>query len=55
MDLRLERRTLADLDEADDDDEGERQEFGGSKEVLHPGGRFHAVAVHEGQQNCRER
>ena len=45
--------TLADPDEADDDDESERQKFGRGEEVLHPGGRLHAVAVHEGQQDCR--
>lgn len=43
--------TLADLDEADDDDEAEGQELGGGEEVLHPGGRLHTVAVHEGQQH----
>lgn len=45
--------TLTNLDEADDDDENEREKLGCSKEVLHPGGRLHAVAVHECQQDCR--
>lgn len=46
--------TLTNLDEANDDDENEREKLGCSKEVLHPGGRLHAVAVHECQQDCRE-
>lgn len=46
---------MTNLDEADDDDEGERQQLGSGEEVLHPGGRLHAVAVHERQEDCRER
>lgn len=49
------RRTLSDLDETDHDDEGERQEFRCGEEVLHSGGRLHAVAVHKRQQDCRDR
>ncbi len=51
----LGRSTLANLDEADDDDEPKRQELGRGKEVLHSGGRLHAVAVHKRQQDCRQR
>lgn len=46
--------TLADLDKADDNDEGKCQELCCSKEVLYSGGCLHAVAVHEGQQHCRQ-
>lgn len=49
------RLTLSDLDEADRDDEGERQELRCSEKVLHSGGRLHAVAVHKRQQDCRDR
>lgn len=51
----LVQSTLADLDEADDDDERQRQELRRGKEVLHSGGRLHAVAVHKRQQHCRGR
>lgn len=51
----LAQSTLADLDEADDDDERQRQELRRGKEVLHSGGRPHAVAVHKSQQHCRGR
>lgn len=51
----LVQSTLADLDEADDDDERQRQELRCGKEVLHSGGRLHAVAVHKRQQHCRGR
>lgn len=51
----LVRSTLADLDEADDDDERQSQELRRGKEVLHSGGGPHAVAVHERQQDCRGR
>lgn len=53
--LTLVRSTLANLDEADDDDECERQELGRGEEVLHSGGCLHTVAVHKRQQDCRER
>lgn len=49
------RGTLPNLDEADDYDEREGQELGRGEEVLHSGGRLHAVAVHKGQQHCRRR
>lgn len=47
--------TLADLDEAEQDDQGQGQEFGGGKGVLHAGGSLHAVAVHSGEQHCGDR
>lgn len=43
--------TLADLHDAHDDDEGERQELAGGEDVLHPGGPPHAGAVHPCQQH----
>lgn len=49
------RRTLADLDKADDDDESECQQLRRGKEVLHSGGRLHTVAVHKRQKDCRDR
>lgn len=47
------RDTLANPDEANDDDESERKQLGRSEEVLHSGGCLHTVAVHERQQDCR--
>lgn len=44
--------TLSDLDEAEQDDQGQRQELGGSKGVLDPRGGLHAVAVHGREQHC---
>lgn len=43
--------TLADLHDAHDDDEGERQELAGGEHVLHPGGPPHAGAVHPCEQH----
>lgn len=51
----LVQSTLADFDEADDDDERQCQELRRGKEVLHSGGCPHAVAVHKSQQHCRWR
>jgi len=45
--------TFADLNKADNDDEAERQKLGSGEEVLHSGGRLHAVAVDECEQDCR--
>lgn len=47
--------TLSYLDEAQQNDQGQRQEFGGSEGVLDPGGSLHAVAVHGREQHCGDR
>lgn len=47
--------TLSDLDEAQQNDQGQRQEFGGSKGILDPGGSLHAVAVHGREQHCGDK
>lgn len=47
--------TLSDLDEAQQDDQGQCQEFGGSEGVLDPGGSLHAVTVHGREQHCGDR
>lgn len=38
--------TLPDLDEAEQDDQGQRQQLGSGKGVLDAGGGLHAVTVH---------
>lgn len=47
----ISKLTLADLHDAHDDDEGERQQFARGEDVLHPGGPSHAGAVHPCQQH----
>lgn len=43
--------TLADLHDAHDDDECQRQQLAGSEHVLHSGGPPHAGAIHPCQQH----
>lgn len=43
--------TLADLDDAHDDDEGECQELASGEDVLDPGGPSHAGTVHPREQH----
>lgn len=47
--------TLSDLDEAQQNDQGQCQEFGGSEGILDPGGSLHAVTVHGREQHCGDR
>lgn len=44
--------TLSKIDEADDDDDGKSDEFGGSDDYLQPGDPFHIATVDHHQQTC---
>lgn len=49
--LQTENVTVADLDEADHDDEAQRHQLPHREDVLDPGGHTDAGAVHPGQQH----